>query len=104
MNIVLDIETIPSQDAAVKAAFIKESVDNFKAPSGLSKGQAAKELGMTDEKEIKFTSKDDMVAKWQKHFAPIKAEVYTGLVSPKIKSEDTFPASISATRTLSESR
>lgn len=74
MNIVLDIETIPSQDAAVKAAFIQDSIDNFKAPSGLSKGQAAKELGMTDEKEIKFTSKDDMIAKWQEHFAPIKSE------------------------------
>lgn len=74
MNIVTDIETIPSQDAAVKAAFIQDSIDNFKAPSGLSKGQAAKELGVTDEKEIKFTSKDDMIAKWEKHFAPIKAE------------------------------
>ena len=74
MNTVLDIETIPSQDAAVKAAFIKDSIDNFKAPSGMSKGQAAKELGMTDADVIKYTSKDDMITKWCDHFAPIKAE------------------------------
>ena len=73
MNVFMDIETIPSQKDGVKAQFIKESVDNFKAPSGLTKGQAAKDLGMTDA-QVKSIGKDDMVAKWEKHFAPIKAE------------------------------
>jgi len=73
MNVFMDIETIPSQKEGVKAQFIKESVDNFKAPSGLTKGQAAKDLGMTDA-DVKFIGKDDMVAKWEAHFAPIKAE------------------------------
>lgn len=69
----MDIETLPDQREGAKEAFIKESVDNFKAPSSLSKTQAAKELGL-DAAEAKLISKDDMIIKWQDHFAPIKAE------------------------------
>lgn len=73
MNIVLDIETIPSQDPEVKAKFIQDSIDNFKAPSGMSKGQAADELGLSAA-EAKPISKDNMLINWEKHFGPIKAE------------------------------
>ncbi len=69
----LDIETIPDQREGAKERFIKESVDDFKAPSGLTKTIAAKDLGL-DAAEAKFISKDDMIIKWQDHFAPIKAE------------------------------
>lgn len=74
MNVFIDIETIPNQNPESKAAFIKESVENFKAPSTLTKGQAAADLGITDAKEIKFTSADDMRARWEKEMSPKMAE------------------------------
>jgi predicted PolB exonuclease-like 3'-5' exonuclease len=39
----------------------------FKAPSGLTKGQAAKDLGRTDE-EVKFVGKDEVLADWVERF------------------------------------
>jgi hypothetical protein len=72
-NIVIDIETIPDQRTGAKERFIKESVDNFKAPSTMTKTLAAEELGMTTA-EAKFIAKDVMIANWEEHFAPIKAE------------------------------
>ena len=73
MNVFMDIETIPSQKEGVKEQFIKDSIENFKAPSSLSKTQAATDLGISAA-DAKFTGKDDMIAKWEAHFAPIKAE------------------------------
>ena len=73
MNVFVDIETIPSQKEGVKEQFIKDSIENFKAPSSLSKTQAATDLGISAA-DAKFTGKDDMIAKWEAHFAPIKAE------------------------------
>lgn len=64
INIYLDLETIPSQNPEVKADFLKSAQENIKAPSTLTKEQAAIDLGMTDKDEIKFTSKDSMLAKW----------------------------------------
>jgi len=64
MNIFIDLETIPSQNPEVKADFLKSAQENIKAPSTLTKEQAAIDLGMTDKDEIKFTSKDSMLAKW----------------------------------------
>ena len=74
MNIFLDIETIPSQDPAVLEAIRKSVREDFRAPSGLTKEQAAADLGMTDPGEIKFTSKDSMIAKWVDRFRDEKAE------------------------------
>jgi len=62
--IYMDIETIPSQNPEVKEEFLKFYKENLKAPSTLTKEQAAIDLGMTDKEEIKFTSKDSMLAKW----------------------------------------
>lgn len=68
MLITLDIETCPAQDPAALSD-IRESVSkNFKAPSTLTKEQAATELGMTDKDAIKFTSKDSMLALWTEKF------------------------------------
>jgi hypothetical protein len=72
-NVIIDIETIPDQRTGAKERFIKESVENFKAPSKFTKGQAAKDLGRTAE-EVKFIGAADLIAEWEKHFAPIKAE------------------------------
>lgn len=74
MHIFLDIETIPSQDPAVLEAIRKSVREDFRAPSGLTKEQAAADLGMTDPGEIKFTSKDSMIAKWVDRFRDEKAE------------------------------
>jgi len=68
MEIYLDIETIPDQRPGALDAYLKESRENFKAPSTLTKEQAAKDLGMKDASEIKFTSKDAMVALWCDRF------------------------------------
>lgn len=64
MNIFIDLETIPSQNPEVKAEFLKSAQENIKAPSTLTKEQAAIDLGITDKDDIKFTSKDSMLAKW----------------------------------------
>lgn len=74
MQIYIDIETIPDQSHGALDAFIEEARANFKAPSTLTKEQAAKDLGMSDANEIKFTSKDAMIAKWEAEFASSRAE------------------------------
>lgn len=51
MKIVLDIETIPGQSEELKQQFIDDAKANFKVPSSLTKGQAAKDLGLTNEKD-----------------------------------------------------
>lgn len=72
-NIYIDIETIPSQQPGALEAFQKEARENFKAPAGLTKGQAAKDMGKTDA-EVKFIGKDDLIAQWEKEMAPKLAE------------------------------
>lgn len=74
MNITFDLETIPDQRAGAKETFIAESLQNFNAPSSLTKERAAKDLGMTDPNEIKFTSKESMIEKWEFRFAIEKSQ------------------------------
>ena len=74
MNIPIDIETIPDQREGARERFIEESIDNFKAPSDLTKARAAFDLCIKDPKEMKFTSKDEMIAKWVEEFKGVKAE------------------------------
>lgn len=73
MNIVIDIETIPDQRQGALEAFITDARENFRAPSTLTKDQAAKDLGLNDASEIKFTSKDAMLARWEAEFAATRA-------------------------------
>lgn len=73
MNIVIDIETIPDQRPGALEAFITDARENFRAPSTLTKDQAAKDLGITDANEIKFTSKDAMISRWEYDLAKTKA-------------------------------
>jgi DNA polymerase elongation subunit (family B) len=67
-HIVIDIETVPAQDPAVLDEFRQSVAQNFKAPSTLTKEQAAIDLGITDKDTIKFTSKDSMLAMWAEKF------------------------------------
>lgn len=67
-KIFIDIETCPAQDPSVLADFRASVSQNFKPPSTLTKEQAAIDLGLTDKDEIKFTSKDSMLAKWADKF------------------------------------
>lgn len=71
MNTPIDIETIPGQ--GLYESFLAQAKADFKAPSSLTKEQAAKDLGMTDTNEIKFTSKDSMIQKWIERFSEEKA-------------------------------
>lgn len=73
MIITFDIETLPDQTPGARDAFLVESATNFKAPSTLTKEQAAKDLGLTDKDEIKFTSKDAMIARWESEMAASKS-------------------------------
>lgn len=73
MNIYIDIETLRSPESH-KQELLEEVKANFKAPSSLTKTQAAKDLGLTDAAEIKFTSAGDMIARWEKELAEEKSE------------------------------
>lgn len=73
-NVIFDIETIPDQREGAKERFIEEAKANFKAPSTLTKSQAASDLGLTDASEIKFTSAGDMKLRWEKEMAPLLSE------------------------------
>lgn len=70
MNVFLDIETIPGQGCFDD--FLQAELENFKAPSSLTKTQACADLGITGN-DAKFTSKDDAIAKWEKEFSKEKA-------------------------------
>lgn len=68
--IYIDIETIP--DADLLDSFIQAELDDFKAPSSLTKTQACKDLGLQGN-DAKFTSAADAVSQWEERFAEIKA-------------------------------
>ena len=72
--VTFDIESLPDMRPGKREAFIAASRANFKAPSSLTKEQAAIDLGMTDPGEIKYTSKDSMLAKWVDRFRDEKAD------------------------------
>jgi hypothetical protein len=72
MNIFIDIETLRSPEAH-RLQILEDVKANFKAPSTLTKSQAAIDLGLTDAKEIKFTSKDDMIIRWETELAETKS-------------------------------
>tara|TARA_R110001606_G_scaffold385158_1_gene548495 strand:+ start:495 stop:1253 length:759 start_codon:yes stop_codon:yes gene_type:complete len=73
MDIFIDVETLRSPEQH-RLQILEDVKSNFKAPSTLTKSQAAIDLGLTDEKEIKFTSKDDMISRWEKELASVKSE------------------------------
>lgn len=70
---VIDIETIPDLRLGARERYIEQCASTFKAPSTLTKEKAAADLGLTDKDEIKFTSKDAMIARWETTFSAEKA-------------------------------
>lgn len=72
MDIYLDIETLRSPEEH-RLQILEEVKENFKAPSTLTKAQAAIDLGLTDPKEIKFTSAGDMILRWEKELVEVKS-------------------------------
>lgn len=73
ITITLDIETIPDQRPGALASILADVSADFRAPSTLTKEQAAIDLGMTDKDEIKFTSKDAMLRRWEQEMAGVKS-------------------------------
>lgn len=69
MDCIIDIETVPAED---KTPFIRDAIENFKAPPSLTKDQAGADLGMTKD-EIKFTGKPELIARWEQEMAKEKA-------------------------------
>jgi hypothetical protein len=76
LKLFFDLETIPDMRHGARERYISDGAANFKAPSTLTKEKAASDLGLTDKDEIKFTSKDAMIAKWEAKFAVEKAAEY----------------------------
>lgn len=74
MKLFIDIETLPDQREGAFDAILADTIANFKAPSTLTKEQAAIDLGITDKDAIKFTSKDAMIKQWETELASSKAQ------------------------------
>lgn len=73
MNTYFDIETIPAQSGEYcYENFLAKELEDFKAPSTLTKTQACTDLGLTGN-DAKYTSKDDAIVLWEKKFAEEKA-------------------------------
>ena len=68
-----DIETLPDMRPETREYYASNALKNFKSPSTLTKERAAFDLGLTDKDDIKFTSKDSMIAKWEAKFSVLKA-------------------------------
>ena len=71
MNIFIDIETLRSPEAH-RLQILEDTKANFKAPSGITKGAMAKDLGL-DDKEAKFISAGDMKTRWESEMAETKS-------------------------------
>jgi DNA polymerase elongation subunit (family B) len=74
LEIVVDIETIPSQRPELIEEIRADLRENFKAPSDMTKEKACAELGMKDADQIKFTSKARALEMWVERFRDEKLE------------------------------
>ncbi len=72
MNIYIDIETLRSTEQH-RMQLVDDVKANFKAPSGITKGAMAKDLGI-DEKAAKFISAGDMKAQWESEMSATKSD------------------------------
>ena len=71
MNIYIDIETLRSSEQH-RLEILEDVKANFKAPSGITKGVMAKDLGI-DDKAAKFISAGDIKAQWECEMAETKS-------------------------------
>lgn len=74
IELTFDIETVPDQRPGALDSILADTIANFKAPSTLTKEQAAIDLGITSKDDIKFTSKDAMIARWERELVAVKAQ------------------------------
>jgi len=72
MNIYIDIETLRSPEQH-RLEILEDVKANFKAPSGITKGSMAKDLGI-DDKAAKFISAGDMKVQWEDKMAATKSD------------------------------
>ena len=73
LHLYLDIETIPDQRTGAWQTTPEAVKSHFKAPSDLTKEQAATDLSITDKDAIKYTSKAAMIAQWEAEMRDNKA-------------------------------
>lgn len=73
MNIFLDIETIPNQQSNALADILAAVQANFKAPSGMTKDEFAKDLQITNAADIKFTPATTLKERWEREMVQIKS-------------------------------
>lgn len=73
MKIFIDIETIPNQSPNALSALIGATKADFRAPSDLSKEQAAKELLEAGYSVGKYDTKPTVIKQWEEVFANQKA-------------------------------
>jgi DNA polymerase elongation subunit (family B) len=74
LEVVFDLETVPSQNPELLDSIRADLRENFKAPSDMTKERACAELGMTDPSEVKFTSKARALELWVDRFRDEKLE------------------------------
>tara|TARA_R110002096_G_scaffold426315_1_gene635924 strand:+ start:59 stop:808 length:750 start_codon:yes stop_codon:yes gene_type:complete len=73
MNIYIDIETLRSPEAH-RLQILEDVKANFKAPSKLTKTQAAIDLGLDPKSDdVKYTSAPDMISRWESEMAASKS-------------------------------
>ncbi len=73
INIFIDIETLRSPEAH-RLQLLEEVKANFKAPSKLTKTQAAIDLGLDPKSdEVKYTAAPDMIKRWESEMAEEKS-------------------------------
>ena len=71
MDIYIDIETLRSPEEH-RLQILEDVKANFKAPTGITKGQMSKDLGL-DDKEARFISAGDIKARWESEMAESKS-------------------------------
>lgn len=69
--IFLDIETIPVEETF--QSFLDYELENFKAPSDMTKAKACADLGLTGD-DAKHKTKADAIAEWELEFKDSKVE------------------------------
>lgn len=89
MILTLDIETLPDQRDGAKEKFLADAKANFKAPSALTKEQAAIDLGLDDPAEIKALSKDAVIKRWELELADSKVGEVAGAAYRKTSFDAT---------------
>ena len=73
MNIYIDIETLRAPES-VRLQILEDTKANFKAPSKLTKTQAAIDLGLDPKSdEVKYTAAPAMIARWENELAETKS-------------------------------